>query len=97
MYKYQLLQIYAKLMSVMEILQRNLKISSTFTFKILCLFVFWPCCTARGISVSQSGIEPMPHAVEAQNLNHWTAREVPYTFLKKENCDPNSRRDWPSL
>ena len=26
MYKYQLLQIYAKLMSVMEILQRNLKI-----------------------------------------------------------------------
>ena len=26
---------------------------------------------------NQAGIEPMPPAVEAQNLNHWTAREVP--------------------
>jgi len=23
-----------------------------------------------------TGIEPMPPAVEAQSLNHWTAREV---------------------
>ena len=26
---------------------------------------------------SKPGIEPTPLAVEAQNLNHWTAREVP--------------------
>ena len=25
---------------------------------------------------SQSGIKPMPHAVEAQSPNHWTTREV---------------------
>ena len=39
------------------------------------LFVF---CAQRllGILVSQSGIEPVPLAVEAQNPNHWTAREV---------------------
>ena len=31
----------------------------------------------RGILVSQPGIEVMlPPAVEAQSLNHWTAREV---------------------
>ena len=29
------------------------------------------------ILVPQPGIEPMPSAVEARNLNHWTAREVP--------------------
>ena len=25
----------------------------------------------------QPGIEPVPFALEAQSLNHWTAREVP--------------------
>ena len=33
-----------------------------------------------GITVPQPGIEPMPPAVEAWNLNHWTAREVPKFF-----------------
>ena len=28
------------------------------------------------ILVPQPGIKPAPHAVEAQSLNHWTAREV---------------------
>ena len=32
---------------------------------------------ACGILVQQSGIEPMPPAVETQSLNHWTAKEVP--------------------
>ena len=32
---------------------------------------------AYGILVPWSGIEPMPPAVEAWNLNHWTAKEVP--------------------
>ena len=43
----------------------------------LFLFLFWPCHTTCGVLVSQPGIEPMPPAVEAQSLNHWTAREVP--------------------
>ena len=30
-----------------------------------------------GILVSQPAIEPMPPALGAQSLNHWTAREVP--------------------
>ena len=41
---------------------------------------FWPHCTACGILVPSPGMEPMPPAVEARSLNHWTAREVPHTF-----------------
>ena len=33
---------------------------------------------ACGILVPQPGIEPMPPALEAQSLNHWSAREVPH-------------------
>ena len=29
-----------------------------------------------GILVPQAGVEPMPPALEAQSLNHWTTREV---------------------
>ena len=36
-----------------------------------------PLRTACGILVPRPGIEPMPPAVEAQSLNHWTTREVP--------------------
>ena len=32
---------------------------------------------ACGILVPQLGIEPMPPALEAWSLNHWTAMEVP--------------------
>ena len=32
---------------------------------------------ACGVLVPRPGIEPAPPAVEAQSLNHWTAREVP--------------------
>ena len=32
---------------------------------------------ACGILVPRPGIKPIPPAVEAQSLNHWTAREVP--------------------
>ena len=45
----------------------------------VCLFVF--CCP----DLSQPGIGPVPPAVEAQSLNHWTAREVPqYPLLLTE-------------
>ena len=43
--------------------------------------MFWLCCVACGILVPQPGIEPAPPAVEAQSLNHWTAREVPIHFF----------------
>ena len=32
---------------------------------------------ACGILVPQPGIEPVPPALEAQSLNHWSTREVP--------------------
>ena len=31
----------------------------------------------REILVLPPGIEPVPPAVEAQSLNHWTSKEVP--------------------
>ena len=54
----------------------------------LLLFVFffsffWPHCTTCGILVPPSGIEHLPPPLEAQSLNHWTAREVPVFFLYK--------------
>ena len=41
---------------------------------------------ACGISVPRPGIEPVPPAVEAQTLNHWTAREVPNVTVLEVPC-----------
>ena len=41
------------------------------------LLFFWLCHAACRILVPQAGIEPTPPAMEVQNLNHWTVREVP--------------------
>ena len=35
------------------------------------------CSVACGILVPQPGIKPVPPAVKAWSLNHWTAKEVP--------------------
>ena len=46
---------------------------------LVSFFLFiWPCCPAWGILV--------PPAGEAQNLNHWTAEEVPFfpSFLTND-------------
>ena len=48
-----------------------------FFFKNLKFLCFWPHFTACGILVPWPEIEPIPPALEAQSLNHWTAREVP--------------------
>ena len=48
----------------------------------LVFFFFWPCHAACGILVPQPGIEPTSPALEARNLNHWTAREVPNLDFK---------------
>ena len=37
----------------------------------------WGRGTGWGILVPQTGIQPIPHVVETQSLNHWTFREVP--------------------
>ena len=41
------------------------------------ILFYWPRLAACGILVPQPGIEPVPPAVEARILNHWTTREVP--------------------
>ena len=38
------------------------------------------------ILVPQPGTEPVPPAVEAQSLNHWTAKEVPTIFYNYKQC-----------
>ena len=45
--------------------------------KLVVVFFLWPCCEACGILIPQLVVKPMPSAVEAQSLNHWTTREVP--------------------
>ena len=44
-------------------------------------FFFWPHYAACGILVPRPGIEPVPPALGAQSLNHWTTREVPLYWL----------------
>ena len=61
--------------------QREWKVRFFFFFFFL---TFRPCCMAYGILVSWPGIKPLPPAVEARNLNHWTAREFP-RLLKHRN------------
>ena len=34
------------------------------------------------ILVPQPGIKPMPPAMRAQSLNHWTTREVPSVYFE---------------
>ena len=45
---------------------------------------FWPRHAAFGILVPWQGIEHMPPAVKVQSLNHWTAREIPDSFINNE-------------
>ena len=55
-------------------------------------FFFWPCPTACGILLPWPGIEPTTPAVEAQSLNHWTAREVPKLLILdlQKSCKANT-------
>ena len=49
----------------------------------LFLLFIWLRCAACGTLVPQPGVKPVPPAVEAWSLNHWTTREVPehYFFI----------------
>ena len=52
-------------------------------FLLLLLLLLLSCLhyLARGILAPQPGIKPMPSVLEAQNLNHWTTREVSNFFF----------------
>ena len=54
-------------------------ILAQFVYLYLFIFTFWH--VACGILVPWPGIEPMPPALGAQNLNHWTTREVQHYFF----------------
>ena len=47
-------------------------------------FLFFGQAMTCEILVPQPGIKPVPPAVEAQCPNHWTTREVPYTFYFRD-------------
>ena len=52
--------------------------------KTICLvffLLFWLHHAANGFLVPWPRIEPVPCAVKTESLNHWTAREVPFSFL----------------
>ena len=49
---------------------------------ILLNFLIFVVLKACGISVPQPRVKPVPLALEAWSLNHWTAREVPWILLK---------------
>ena len=59
--------------SFLELLE---SVVSSLSFHLF-FFFNWLCHVACGILVPWPGIEPMPPAMEAWNLNHWTIREVP--------------------
>ena len=43
----------------------------------VCVYIYMYLAAPCWILVPQPGIEPLPPAVEAQRLNHWTTRDVP--------------------
>ena len=49
---------------------------------IIIIYFIWPYFEACRIFVPWPGTEPGPSAVEAQSLNHWTAKEVPGKHIK---------------
>ena len=68
--------------TVGQVVLKNIHGYATFTF-LWFLFCFaWLQGAACRILVSGPGV--MPPAVEAQSLNHWTAREVPQHSLSKK-------------
>ena len=66
---------------MLELIDKKLFQIPQSSFISFFFFQFFGCAMWHvGIIVPQPGIEPMPPAVEAWSLNHWTAREVPKFF-----------------
>ena len=57
------------------------EISFPFPFFLFFFFNFFVASQGLWDLSSPSGIAPGPLAVEAQNLNHWTARNIPHHCL----------------
>ena len=57
----------------------------------LLIFFFWLCHVACGILVPRPGIEPMASAVEVPHLNHWAAREAPWSLILRNLQKVNPR------
>ena len=47
----------------------------------LLIFYFFGHAAACRILVPRPGMDAVPPVVEAQSLNHWTTREVPFQFF----------------
>ena len=74
-----------------------LKLNELKQHKFINLFIYlfisiWPCHTECGILFAQPGKEPMPPALEALSLNHWTTREFPQIYCLTV-CQ-KSRHNW---
>ena len=52
-------------------------------FFVLIYLFFWPHHVACKILAPQPGIEPVPPALGARSLNHWTTREVSRKYFLK--------------
>ena len=63
------------------ILHRTISIEIIMLLTPYICFIF--CWTVCEILVPQSAIESMPPGLEAQNLNHWTSREVLTSYILK--------------
>ena len=55
-----------------------------FFFFFWYILILWLQHIVCGILVPQPGIEPMPPALAAPSVNHWTTREVPQANLVKK-------------
>ena len=67
-------QVIAKLFKLISLLHLSLKY-------VFCLFVL--VHIAWHLKIPQTGVEPVPPEVEAQSLNPWAAREVPWFLIFK--------------
>ena len=62
----------------------HLKLKYPMMYIFMCLFLFYYFgVTACRILVPQPRLEPMPLAMKAQSLNHWTARQISiYVYIQ---------------
>ena len=70
----------ARLGSLRKLLTEKDTCNPIFTLFMFLNLLFWLSCGVSRILFPWPGIKPVPPAVEAQSLNHWTTRKVPSYF-----------------
>ena len=76
-------------------MEKNLGLPRFFCFVLFCFELNHAAC---GILVPWSGVELMSPVMEAQNLNHWTAREIPrFVYFQKTKIYSNTEHTISSL